>query len=401
MIALPLAPLWILEYLCSLTVLILSILSLRLSYRLVDQDPENALWLFLNWLALAFLIFSITHITSHTLGDLITYWNLPNLALAQRIFGGFDSVVYVGIASITLFFHRIQRLYRRMEADHHHLEETSHEILALNREMEALVMERTMSEMALGMAHGIRNPLHVIGGFSHRLLRKTDEDDPSRAWATAIAEEARRIEQMVERFETLAQRKTSFFAQEDLNEIIRSTLQLLLPEMRAKNIALVAEICSTPLVGRFNKHLLKVALAHLVRNAVEATRPGGTVLVRTAEEDKFAVLIIHDTGRGMSPEVVEKVFVPFYTAKIGGTGLGMVFVRQIVDEHRGVITLDSQVGRGTTVTIRLPHRFTDRPEVVDEFPSAAPPAAPSAPETSEPSNLSEPPETSEPTKEGK
>ena len=379
MVTLPLAPLWILEYLVALIVLILNILSLRLSRRLVDQDPENALWLFFNWLAIAFSIFAVTHLMSHALHDLITYWDLPNLALLQRIFGGFDTVIYVVIATITLFFHRIQRLYRRMEADHHHLEETSHEILALNREMEALVMERTMSEMALGMAHGIRNPLHVIGGFSHRLLRKTDEDDPSRAWATAIAEEARRIEQMVERFETLAMRKTSFFAQEDLNAIVRSTLQLLLPELRAKNIALVSELCSEPLLGRFNKHLLKVALAHLVRNAVEATPRGGTVLVRTAMEPQFAVLLIQDTGRGMPQEVVEKVFVPFYTTKIGGTGLGMVFVRQIVDEHRGVITLESHVGRGTTVTIRLPHRFTDSPEMGEEFPPKAPPAAPSTP----------------------
>jgi signal transduction histidine kinase len=379
MMALPLAPLWILEYLSSLIVLILTFLSLRLSQRLVDQDPENALWLFLNWLAIAFSILSVTHMISHAVHDLITYWNLPHLALAQRIFGGFDTVVYVTIAAITLFFHRIQRLYRRMEADHHHLEETSHEILALNREMEALVMERTMSEMALGMAHGIRNPLHVIGGFSHRLLRKTDEDDPTRAWATAIAEEAKRIEQMVERFETLAQRKTSFFAQEDLNVIVRSTLDLLMPELRAKNIALVAELCPKPLVGRFNKHLLKVALAHLVRNAVEATRPGGTLLMRTVMEPKFALLIIQDTGRGMPQEVVEKVFVPFYTTKIGGTGLGMVFVRQIVDEHRGIITLESKVGRGTTVTIRLPHRFTDRPEVTEGLPPAPPSEAAASP----------------------
>ena len=384
MIALPLAPLWILEFLSSLIVLILNFLSLRLSRRLVDQDPENALWLFFNWLAIAFFIFSITHLISHTLHDLITYWKLPNLALVQRIFGGFDTVVYVVIAAIILFFHRIQRLYRRMEADHHHLEETSHEILALNREMEALVMERTMSEMALGMAHGIRNPLHVIGGFSHRLLRKTDEDDPSRAWATAIAEEARRIEQMVERFETLALRKTSFFVQEDLNVIVRNTLDLLLPELKAKNLTLVSELCPEPLVGRFNKHLLKVALAHLLRNSVEATPRGGTVLVRTAMEHQFAVLILQDTGRGMPQEVVENVFVPFYTTKIGGTGLGMVFVRQIVDEHRGVITLDSKVGRGTSVTIRLPHRFTDRPEVVDEFPPVAPPSAPPTPSTPEP-----------------
>src|SRR3989339_386637 len=384
MISLPLAPLWILEYLCALIILILNLLSLRLSRRLVDQDPENALWLFFNWLAIAFLILAVTHMISHTLHDLITYWNLPNLALVQRIFGGFDTVVYVVIAAITLFFHRIQRLYRRMEADHHHLEATSHEILALNREMEALVMERTMSEMALGMAHGIRNPLHVIGGFSHRLLRKTHEDDPSRAWATGIAEEARRIEQMVERFESLAMRETSFFAQEDLNAIVRSTLDLLLPELKAKNINLMVELCSEPLVGRFNKHLLKVALAHLVRNAVEATPRGGTVMVRTVKEQQFAVLILQDTGRGMPQEVVEKVFVPFYTTKIGGTGLGMVFVRQIMDEHRGVITLESNVGRGTTVTIRLPHRFTDRPEVGDEFPPVAPPVTPAAPSTPEP-----------------
>jgi Histidine kinase-, DNA gyrase B-, and HSP90-like ATPase len=94
------------------------------------------------------------------------------------------------------------------------------------------------------------------------------------------------------------------------------------------------------------------------------------------------------------------VFVPFYTTKIGGTGLGMVFVRQIVDEHRGVITLDSLVGRGTTVTIRLPHRFTDSPEVGDKSPPAASPAAPSAPQTSEPSKLSGSPKSSEPSKDG-
>jgi len=93
MITLPLAPLWILEYLSSLIVLTLTILSLRLSRRLVDQDPENALWLFLNWLAIAFLILAVTHLISHTLHDLIAYWNLPNLALMQRIFGGFDTVV--------------------------------------------------------------------------------------------------------------------------------------------------------------------------------------------------------------------------------------------------------------------------------------------------------------------
>lgn len=382
MITLPLAPLWFLESFCSVMVIIFCLLSLRISKRLVRRDPENALWLFINWLCIAFVLFAFLHLVAHILLESVAYWNLPNLAVAQRLFGGFDTIIYVVIAAIIFFFHRIQRLYSRMEADHHHLEETSNEILALNREMEALVMERTMSEMALGMAHGIRNPLHVIGGFSHRLLKKTDEADPSRAWATAIAEEAKRIEHMVERFETLALRKTSFFAQEDLNAIVQGTLELLRPELRAKNLVLVNEFCPEPLMGRFNKHLLKVALAHLLRNAVEATRPGGTIMVRTLMEKNFAVLVLRDTGRGMPPEVVEKVFVPFYTTKLGGTGLGMVFVRQIVDEHRGTITLESRLGRGTTVTIRLPHRFTETPGVSEEGgPSEGHGPPPPGPET--------------------
>jgi signal transduction histidine kinase len=379
MIALPLLPIWIVQVLGSLAVIVFSWLSLRITRRLMARDPENALWLFLDWLTVCFVIFSTTHTISHGLQVAIKYYGeSQTLWVLRRIFGGFDSSIYVVIAAITLFFHRVQRLYHRMEEDHHHLEQTSHEILALNREMEALVMERTMAEMALGMAHGIRNPLHIIGGFSHRLLRKTDPDDPTRTWLSAIAEEARRIEQMVTRFESLAQRKESFFNQEDLNDIVGDTLELLRPEIKAKNITLITEFHPQPLMGRFNRHLLKVALSHLVRNAIEATRPHGRIMVRTSVEKNHAILRIQDTGRGMPQEVVDKVFVPFYTTKIGGTGLGMVFVRQIVDEHRGEIALNSMVGRGTTVIIRLPHRFVDRPEVGEE--AEAPPTPQIPPE---------------------
>jgi signal transduction histidine kinase len=221
-------------------------------------------------------------------------------------------------------------------------------------------MERTMSEMALGIADGIRNPLLIIGGFSHRLLKKTAPDDPARAWATAIADEAKRLESMVGHFEALAEKKEAFFGQENLNTIVRDILEILRPEMEKKDIRLVSDFYPHPIVGRLNKHLLKVALAHLVRNAIEAT-PHGEIRVTTAMERNLAELVIQDTGRGMAKEVVERVFEPFYTTKVGGSGLGMVFVHQIVEEHRGEIALDSQVGKGTKVTIRLPLRFTETP----------------------------------------
>ncbi len=380
MISLPLFPLWMVKILGSTLVILFSWLSYRITRRLMARDPENALWLYFNWLTVVFLIFSISHSISHALQEIITFQRYAHLGYIRRIVGGFDSIIYVIIATITLFFHRIQRLYRRMEADHHQLEETSQEILALNREMEALVMERTMSEMALGMAHGLRNPLHVIGGFSHRLLRKTDPADPSRAWVAAIADEARRIEHMVERFENLAQRKVSFFGQDNLNVIVRDTIELLRPELKAKNILLITELYPQPLLSRLNTHLLKVALAHIIRNAIEATPPQEKILVRTGVEKGYALLTVQDSGRGMPQEVVDKVFVPFYTTKIGGTGLGMVFVRQIVDEHRGGINLVSEMGRGTTVTIKLPHRFGESPGVSEEASSPAGPGPEAAPE---------------------
>jgi signal transduction histidine kinase len=272
-----------------------------------------------------------------------------------------NAILSIVIASVTLFFHNIQKLYRHMEADHRHMEATSHEILTLNREMEALVMERTMSEMALGIADGIRNPLHVIGGFSHRLLRKTASDDPARNWALAIAEAAKRLEEMVVRFENLAQDKKSFFSQEDLSTIVRGILEMLHAAFERRRVHLVTGFHPYPVYTQVNKHLFKVAIAHLVRNALEATPAQGEIHVTTAVDRSHTTLVIQDTGRGMSPEVLAKIFEPYFTTKVGGTGLGMVFVRQIIDEHRGTINLESEVGHGTTVTIRLPIRFVETP----------------------------------------
>ena len=320
------------------------------------------MWLFLYWLTLALLAFGISRALGHIIGHILVFAHQGELwDWARPYSGGLNAILSIVIASVTLFFHNLQRLYRRMEADHHHLETTSHEILTLNREMEALVMERTMSEMALGIADGIRNPLHVIGGFSHRLVKKSAPDDPARNWALAIAEAAKRLEQMVERFENIAQDKKSFFSQEDLNKIVRGILEMLQAAFERRRIHLVTGFHPYPVYTQVNKHLLKVAIAHLVRNALEATAVQGEIHLTTAVDNSQAILVIQDTGRGMPPEVLTKIFEPYFTTKVGGTGLGMVFVRQIIDEHRGTINLESEVGQGTTVTIRLPVRFSEPP----------------------------------------
>ncbi len=378
MMTLPLWPVWLVDIIGSLGVLTAGWVCFGVVRRLKRKEPDNALYVYFYWLVLSLLAFAVSRSGGHLLQHVLVFSGHQALwRTLQPVTGSLNTITFVIIAAVGLFFFHIQQIYHRMLADHQQLQTTARDVLELNREMENLVMERTMSEMALGIADGIRNPLHIIGGFSHRLLRKALPEDPARPWAEAIAQETRRLEDMVARFETLARRKETFFTQEDLNLIVRETLALLRPEAAAKGLHLLVSYAPTPVYCRLNKHLMKVALTHLVRNAIEATPPAGEIRCRTASERHRAVLLLEDTGRGMPPAVVAKVFEPFYTTKVGGTGLGMVFVRQIVEEHRGAINLESQLGRGTTVTIRLPLRAAEpglAPEDADADSGPPPPA---------------------------
>jgi signal transduction histidine kinase len=319
MITLPLLPIWIVDIVGAVLVILLATSAFLIVIKLIAKDPENPLYLFLFWFTLALLAFaffrSVGHILKHGLifsGKAQVWQNLRPWS------GGLNSITFVVIAAVSLFFYHIQRLYRRMAANHSELEATSREILELNREMEALVIERTMSEMALSIADGIRNPLHIIGGFSQRLLKKTSPEDPTRDWGACICKEAKRLEHMVEHFEALAQKKESFFIEVDLNVIVQDILKLIQEEFTKKEIGLDVRLTPDPIWGRFNVYLLKLALAHLLRNAIEATPPKGEIRVTTKSEGGRALLVIQDTGRGMPQEVVDRVFEPFYTTKIGG-----------------------------------------------------------------------------------
>ena len=361
MITLPSFPLWLVDILGSALVLVLSLATFANSRALRRRDPENALWLFLYWLTLALVIFGISRALGHILGNILVFAGQGAVWDRVRPYtGGLNAILSIIIASVTLFFHDIQMLYRRMAADQEHIEATSHEILTLNKEMEALVMERTMSEMALGIADGIRNPLHVIGGFSNRLLKKTSLNDPARNWALAIAEAAKRLEEMVARFENLAQDKKSFFSQEDLNKILKDILGMLHPVFERPHppghrVSPPSRLYPDEQAPPQGGHRPPGAQRH------GSHFPQGEIHVSTHADSAHTTLVIEDSGRGMPPEVLNRIFEPYFTTKVGGTGLGMVFVRQIIDEHRGTIDLASEVGRGTTVTIRLPVRFGEIP----------------------------------------
>ncbi len=269
-------PAVLVDILGSAAAVVLALLCWLTARQLWRTEPDNALYVFLLWFSMALTVFALSrplgHIIQHLL-QLIGYGHWWR-QLAP-ISGSFNTISFIFIACVTAFFAHFQRIYRRMSANHSQLENFSRDLLNLNRDLETMVMERTMAEMALGMADGIRNPICVIGGFSHLLLRRLPPDDPTRQWLQTIAQETKRMEEMVAKFEQLAQKREYFFVQEDLHAVVDSALKLLQPELEQKRLKWELDLYPEPLICKINPHLLRVALSHLLRNAIEATPVGG------------------------------------------------------------------------------------------------------------------------------
>jgi len=139
----------------------------------------------------------------------------------------------------------------------------------------------------------------------------------------------------------------------DLNQLVASVLSLQAFTGRPE-VELRRELAAELPRGQGDWDLLANALENLVRNAFEAMPRGGTLTVRTQVEAKSVVVSVQDTGEGMNARTRERAFDDFYTTKATGSGLGLAFVRRVVEAHGGQVTLTSHEGRGTTVTLRLP-----------------------------------------------
>jgi signal transduction histidine kinase len=139
----------------------------------------------------------------------------------------------------------------------------------------------------------------------------------------------------------------------DLAELVDEMLDFFGPMARVGGIEIK---CYVPpgLVVSVDGDLFKQALLNLLLNAQQAMPQGGQLTIQGSAAPGEAVLSLIDTGTGMPPEVLAKAFQPFFTARPGGTGLGLATTRKIVEAHGGAIRAESEVGRGTKFTIRLP-----------------------------------------------
>jgi PAS domain S-box-containing protein len=215
----------------------------------------------------------------------------------------------------------------------------------------------SLGEMAAGVAHEIRNPLGGIK-MATTLLSSGGVHDRriSREMAQSILSGIAEIESIVADLLDYA-RDTRLDVQEyALARILAPVVEAYETEARQRGVAFVARGLDHQVVGVVDGQRLRQVFANVVKNALEATerQPGGRVEVALSMRNGTALVEVIDNGVGMAPEHREKVFLPFYTTKPTGTGLGMAIVKKIMDLHGGEIEIDSAPARGTTVRLLLP-----------------------------------------------
>ncbi len=230
--------------------------------------------------------------------------------------------------------------------------------LQRNRELEtSLAQQGKMASLGIlssGVAHEINNPLGVILGYAGYLENKVDPEDPNYRYIHEIKRESKRCKKIVQDLLSYARTPQPEFAETDLNQLLEQIVSFAANHTDMHGVRIVREFCEgLPLLPLDGDQIRQIAI-NLILNAGAAMAEGGTLTVATAVEDGFAVIRFADSGCGISPEDLEKIFEPFYTTKERGTGLGLAITRQIVEQHQGSIQMTSNVGAGTTVTVRLP-----------------------------------------------
>lgn len=170
-----------------------------------------------------------------------------------------------------------------------------------------------------------------------------------------IIEDVARIENMVRQLVELQTSSISYLESVDINEIITNVLRLFDREFEEKAIDVDTELMENAPVMRADREQMGKAIANLVKNAIEAMDGDTRVLkVTTGTGEGRMEIRISDTGKGISRDKLKNIFDPLYTSKIYGPGLGLTFTLKIIEEHRGTISVESEQGKGTSVTVRLP-----------------------------------------------
>jgi signal transduction histidine kinase len=217
---------------------------------------------------------------------------------------------------------------------------------------QGLLAERGLTAAVL--AHEIRNPLQALR-FQLHSLRKNSQD-PSRVTGTAetIDSELMRIQQLVTDYLEHEKAVSMRVQSVDLRDAAFKLKTVMDELLRDSDTRLAIEAPHEPVFVTCDPHALRQVLMNLVLNAQQAMGKGGSITIRIDREEMFGLIDVTDTGPGIPEEMLARLFKPFQTSKKEGHGIGLALVKRFVDNFGGSVSVDSEMGRGTTFHLKLP-----------------------------------------------
>jgi PAS domain S-box-containing protein len=214
---------------------------------------------------------------------------------------------------------------------------------------------QAMGEMAVQLAHEIRNPLGSIELFASLLKSELKANDDARTWAEQISTGIQFLNTIVSNMLSFARSSRPQLREFDLGELIEKTLSFIEPIFAQRKIHVGRSDSPEPVRLRGDPDMLRQMLMNLFMNALQAIPEQGKIMVRTRRSlPDWVEIEVEDTGIGIAPENLNRIFDPFFTTSEHGTGLGLSLVHQIVEKHNGKVTAQSMLGKGTCFTMILP-----------------------------------------------
>ncbi|MCI5211665.1 MAG: two-component sensor histidine kinase, partial [Candidatus Electrothrix sp. ATG2] len=255
------------------------------------------------------------------------------------------SVMGILFAVLSAIVIRANRIMEGRAEERRELEKQLHEAQRL----------AVLGKMIASVSHEIKNPLGIVRSTAEMLGKRLAKLAPGNEHLSKIiVDETTRLDGIVREFLDFARPKTPTKAPGSLNSLVQRLALFMNVEFSDKHIEFIEELYPELPECPLDGDQIYQVLLNIVFNAIHAMPEGGKLTVRTSAVEDGVSLEITDTGSGMSPEKLEQIFTPFFTDKNRGTGLGLAITKNIVEQHKGEITVASEEGVGSTFTVTLP-----------------------------------------------
>lgn len=241
----------------------------------------------------------------------------------------------------------------------------THELLQQREQLVQSERVAAWRELARRLAHELKNPLFPLQLTVENLVRAREQspeqfDEVFRESSSTLLAEIANLKGIISRFSEFSRMPQPQFQRVQLNEILQNVARLLQAQLHSKESPAIEcnlELAESLAPVAADAELLHRAFSNLALNALDAMPQGGTLTLRTRQDQGRSIVEVADTGTGLTAEECERLFTPYYTSKAHGTGLGLAIVQSVISDHGGRISVHSERGRGTTFTIELPRNW--------------------------------------------